>query len=406
MAEKRPLHILLLAEDTFPPVGRGNLRLYRLGLALARQGHRVTMLSPSALPHTRASGAANGIAARQYPGLARFLHSRGKAPVRAYHLLASVVSVWLLKRRDNIDALHAWNTAGGLAAALAGRLIGRPFLVDFTDFYSNIARTDIAWLAPILQVAERFVLRTAARVVAVSDEMAAALMALGVAREKIAVIPDGTDAAMFSPLADGRPLRERYGLGEDPVVIYHGDVRPPDGLDVLFEAFALLLAKRPQARLLVVGGPIGSAQGYFAGLLRRAQALEVMPRTVFTGWVPHAQVPQYIAAADIGAMPMRATLNHNCYLSFKLFEYWGVGKPVVSSRLRAISQVIQHGHNGLLVEPANPQAFAEALLRLIDDPKEAARMGCAGRKLVEEAYHWDILMDREAALYEQLAVSS
>ena len=270
--------------------------------------------------------------------------------------------------------------------------------VDFTDFYSDIAVTDLPLLVSSLAAIERLVLSSATKVITVSDEMAEALIQVGTVREKICVIPDGTDEKMFNPSVSGDEKRIELGLDTAPVIIYHGDIKHPDGVDILFEAFKKVVAEIPEAKLLILGG--GGA--YFEELKATMQQSEVGPSVVFMGWVPHAEVPKYIAAADVGAMPMRAIRNHECYLSFKLFEYWGVGKPIVTSRLRAISKVVQNGVNGLIVEPEDPDALADAFVQLIADPQKAKEMGMEGRRLVENVFNWDAIMEKELALYQDM----
>ena len=121
---------------------------------------------------------------------------------------------------------------------------------------------------------------------------------------------------------------------------------------------------------------------------------------IFTGWVPHSQVPEYIAAADIGVMPLRSTLQTNCYLSFKLFEYWSMGKPVVVSGVDSISIVARNNESAVVVRPDDVRSLSDALTKALEDPKSLKYMGENGRKLVETTYNWDRLMGQESNLYK------
>ncbi|MFQ5710334.1 MAG: glycosyltransferase family 4 protein [Candidatus Geothermarchaeales archaeon] len=395
------MNVALFVEAPLPPVSRANLRLYKLGLALVKKGYGVHMVGPSFYPHRRRNMVYSGIFVHQYPGLAAFLYSRVRLFVRSLHLFLSVVYALLLHKSVGIGVVHGWNPLAGLAAVFSGRLIGCPVFIDFTDFYSDIARTDSPMMAPLFRMIERFILLSAERVVVVSDVMREALgRYYGVPRSKIHVIPDGTDAEMFNPGVSGARIRSMYGLGDHPVLIYHGDIKPPDGVDVLLNAFAVVLEKMPDARLVILGG--GGA--YFEGLKRLAEDLGLEPSVIFVGWVPHRVVPEYVAAADVGVMPLRSTLNHNCYVSFKLFEYWGVGKPVVVSRVEAISEIVEDGVNGVLVQPENEVGLAEGVLSILNDRERARSVGENGRKLVEERYNWESLMEREAEIYREAEV--
>ncbi len=204
-------------------------------------------------------------------------------------------------------------------------------------------------------------------------------------------MPDGTDASFFNPRADGRAVRTKYGLTA-PIFLFHGDVKYSDGLDVLFRAFARLIAVEPRARLVIMGGG-----GESPGVVRMAEEAGIRSAVVFTGWVPREDVPRIIAASDAGVMPLRNTLNNNVYFSFKLFEYWGVAKPVIVSRMRTISTVVKNRVNGILVPPENEEELKKAMLFIARNPAQAREMGRRGRAAVKKDFDWKKLMDREVA---------
>lgn len=77
-----------------------------------------------------------------------------------------------------------------------------------------------------------------------------------------------------------------------------------------------------------------------------------------------------------------------------------MGKPVVVSRLKAISKIVKDGVNGYIFEPKNIEEMAEAYIKIPTDVEKAKKTGEAGRKLVEKGYDWDRLMEKEASLYE------
>ncbi|WP_300163781.1 glycosyltransferase family 4 protein, partial [Solidesulfovibrio sp.] len=155
-------------------------------------------------------------------------------------------------------------------------------------------------------------------------------------------------------------------------------------------------AQRPDARLLILGG--GSP--YFDSVCRPLiDRLGLADNVVLPGWIPHQDVPAVLCACDIGAMTLRATLNHDHYLSFKLFEYWGCGKPVVVTRLKAIGEIARDGENALVAPSGDVEAYARAFLRLIADRDLAARLGHAGRELVVREYDWREIMKKETAVY-------
>jgi glycosyltransferase involved in cell wall biosynthesis len=391
--------VALIVESSFPPVNRANLRLYRLARILVKKSHDIYFISPSKFPWLKKSLDYEGIKVRQYFGFDHYLYSKIRLLVRSYHLIACVLSVIYLNLKNRFDALQAWNPLAGLAAILAGKIIRKPVFIDFTDFYSDIAQTDSNRLAvPILKYIELLVLKNARKVIVVSEIMKKRLMNLGISENKIEIVEDGVDKNMFTPDVGSAAIREKLGLADNPIIVYHGDIKYPDGVDLLFRAFSRVLKEIGDAKLLIMGG----GGNYFEELKKLARQLVIQNSIVYTGWIDHQEVPKYLAAANIGAMPMRATLNHNCYLSFKLFEYWASGKPIVTTRLDAICQIVKNGENGLVINPENIEELAQALTYLLKNPDQAQKMGLCGRKLVEEKFDWDLLMEKETKLYEDI----
>jgi len=159
---------------------------------------------------------------------------------------------------------------------------------------------------------------------------------------------------------------------------------------------ARVAKERPDVRLLILGG----GGPYFDAVIKPLIAeLGLTANIVTPGWIPHQEVPAYLNACDIGAMTLRATLNHDNYLSFKLFEYWACGLPVVVTKLKAIGRIVKDGENGLVCQSEDVEAYAQAFLRLIGDRELGKRLGAAGRELVEREYDWREIMKKEVACY-------
>jgi len=402
--ERHP-RVAILVETTIPPVSRANLRMYWLAKALiAEKKAMVNMVAPSQDFTSRRSYYTEWIWMNQYPGFGKRLYGTLRLPVRLWHFLASIISIILLEfiyRKHNARgfcAVHAWNPLAGMAAVIAGKIIRRPVFVDFTDFYSDIARTDMPLLSKPLVWLENLVLSQAQRVFVVSDVMREHLITVKkLPPEKVVVVADGTDSQVFRPGLDGTAVRSKLGVApEAPMLIFHGDIKHDDGVDVLMHVLAGIVKARPDTKLLILGG----GGPYFDSVIRPLIASLGLDANVLTpGWIPHQEVPAYINACDIGCMTLRATLNHDNYLSFKLFEYWACGLPVVVTKLKAIGKIVKDGENGLVCLSEDVDAYVAAFLRLIEDRELAKRLGSAGRKLVEEEFDWRQIMKAEIAHY-------
>jgi glycosyltransferase involved in cell wall biosynthesis len=213
-------------------------------------------------------------------------------------------------------------------------------------------------------------------------------------RPRTALIPDGVRVARFedtsAPCED--PARRRFlGTGSG-VVAYAGHLYAWKGVDVLLEAIARL----PRARGLIVGGHPSEPDLERTKSVARRLGLE--ERVTFTGLVEPTRVAQLLTQADVLALPNPASAISTRYTSpLKLFEYMAVGRPIVSSDLPSIREILRDGVNALLVPPGDPVALASAIDRLLTDSELGARLARAALDQVPN-YSWH----RRAELLEAL----
>lgn len=223
----------------------------------------------------------------------------------------------------------------------------------------------------------------------------------------VVVVPPGVNTRRFRPAAGDAGLeaarlrlRDRWGAGDRPVVLFPGRVVRQKGLHVLLRACALL---RRQGRplLLVAAGwprPRPRAAGYAGRVWRLARRLRVPVR--FLGRVAHGDMPRVYAAADLVAVPSQGPE------AFGLVnvEAMACGLPVVASRTGGIPEVVRHGVDGLLVDPPESvAAWAEALGRCLGDPSLRARLGAGGRRRVVASFTWERTASALWDLYTRLA---
>jgi phosphatidylinositol alpha-1,6-mannosyltransferase len=204
-------------------------------------------------------------------------------------------------------------------------------------------------------------------------------------RTRLAQLSPGVDVKRFTPDADGAEIRRRYGLGTAPVVVCVSRLVARKGQDVLVAGWPRVLARHPEARLLLVGG--GPAE---ASLRRAVTRLGLERSVVLTGPVAPEQLPAHYAAGDVFAMPCRtrrAGLDVEG-LGMVFLEAAACGRPVVAGTSGGAPEAVQEGVTGHVVDPRSPDAVAEAIAGLLDDPARARAMGAAGRAWVEERWSW------------------
>ena len=216
----------------------------------------------------------------------------------------------------------------------------------------------------------------------VSEELRAMAVEQGVAPERVHVLPNGVDAERFtpSPQAAAR-VRTELGLGAGPVIGFVGSLKAWHGTDVLLRAFASILKRWTDARLLLVGdGP--AAQD----LRHEARELGIAAAVRSTGAIEHARVPDYLAAMDIAVAPYLP--SDDFYFSpIKVYEYLAAGKPVVASR---IGQIVPLAEAGFVhpAEAGDVDGLARALNEVLAAPEAAALRATRGRDWVLRERTW------------------
>lgn len=219
----------------------------------------------------------------------------------------------------------------------------------------------------------------------------------GVSEDKIRVIPFGP----FSHFSDRQAVsshvaKQQLGLDPDtPVVLFFGQIKRVKGLQYLIEAFADVVAHRPDARLVIAGPEWKDSFESYATLVK-ALGLDgkVLTRIEY---VPDNEVGLYFSAADLVALPYTES-----YQSAVLYMAFSFGKPVVASSVGGLAEVVEDGVTGLLVPPADSQRLAEALLILLGDKETARAIGERGRTLAKTEFDWAEIAKETVQIYREL----
>lgn len=197
----------------------------------------------------------------------------------------------------------------------------------------------------------------------------------------------GADVNRFRPDNGGALVRERLGIGpQTPVVVCAARVIARKGQDMLIRSWPQVRAAVPGAKLLIVGdGP------YRKTLDKLVVTTGVADDVIFTGPLPWAEVPPYVDAGDVFAMPSRTRLwglePEGLPLAF--FEGAAASLPVIVGRSGGAPDAIEEGVTGFAVDPRDPRDIAHRIIELFHDPARARTMGAAGRVRVARDWTWD-----------------
>ena len=232
-------------------------------------------------------------------------------------------------------------------------------------------------------------LQRAAVVVVVSEPMRTELAGRGVDVRRVLVNPNGVDPTRYSPDIDGSAVRTSLGLDGKLVIGFIGTFGRWHGAEVLVDAFAEVVARRPDLRadlrLLLVGD--GQTMPLVQDRIREHGLGDLV---VLTGLVAHDEGPKHLAACDIFASPHVPNADGSQFFGSptKLFEYMATGRGIVASDLDQIGEVLEHGKTAWLVEPGSVSSLAEGLLTLVDDPALRASLGAAAREVAARDHSW------------------
>jgi glycosyltransferase involved in cell wall biosynthesis len=295
-------------------------------------------------------------------------------------------AVWRLARvvrRRRIQVIHAHKGRARTIALLAGLIGPRPALI--------LNRGVSFPLTPWNRYG--YTSRRVNAIVAVCEAIKRDLVASGVPAEKVHVIYSGTDVARFHPTVDGSGIRREIGLGPEHFVVTQIGVRSWRGWSELLEAMARVAPQNDRARLLYVGAPAPR----IPEVLDRARERGLGGRVTVLGH--RSDVPQILAASDVVVDASWAGLG----ITGSLREALACARPVIGTNLAGMPELIDDGRTGLLVPPRDPEALAQAIAKLANDPAWRREIGQAGRARVEHRFSLEAKLEATEALYRRLA---
>jgi glycosyltransferase involved in cell wall biosynthesis len=265
------------------------------------------------------------------------LPMRGRFDVRPAWRLAKII------RAQRFDLIHTHTPRTALIGQMAARLAGVPMVHHVHgQTATEVGRGWMAWLAA--QTERRSICRAAA-VIAVSSSAAEYIHVWGVPKNRIQIVPNGVPAGLH--LFDRPAPSGEWTIGT--IALF----RPRKGLEVLLEAVAELERRKILIRLRAIGG-FESPQ-YQEQVRQLAVQLGIAERTEWLGF--RRDVETQLDALDLMILPSLLPEG----MPMVVLEAMAAGVPPIGSRVPGIADVITHGQNGLLTEPANPVALADAV---------------------------------------------
>lgn len=286
-----------------------------------------------------------------------------------------------LIRRERPDLVHLHSRRGSdLWGGVAARLEGVPAVLS-----RRVDNPEPRWWA-------RLKYRLYAHVVTISEGIRRVLLEEGVTAAKVTCVHSAVDTVRYRPgCEDSNWFRREFGLEEgQPAIGMAAQFIPRKGHAVAVEALARVLEEQPRARLLLFGrGPLRPE------IERQVLGLGLHGKVAFAGF--RDDLHRILPCLDLLVHP--ASMEG---LGVTLLQAAACGLPIVAGRAGGIPEVVRHQENGLLVEPGDVAAVAEALLALLRDPEMRRSYGTSGRRLVEKEFSCRSMVSGNAAVYRTL----
>ena len=304
----------------------------------------------------------------------------------------------------SMDLIHERFNLLSLGGAWASRKLGIPFVLEVNaDLleqrkFKGVPERGLRRLFAVW--ATQMCFNAAAEIICISAGLKEHLSRKWkIEDKKLTVLACAADVNDLGPNHNPERIRQGLGLTTEPVIMWVGGFFPWHDLDLLIASFALVVQRHPGTKLVLVGE--GQTR---ASVAQKVQKIGLEQSVIMTGAIPHSDVPGMLSIADIAVVPAAPVLasGGGTGTPLKLFEYMAAAKPIVATDLNQAADVIRDGHSGLLVAAGNVNMFADAIVKLINDPLERARLGKNAQQQATDLYSWEGYTRSLEKIYHQV----
>jgi len=287
------------------------------------------------------------------------------------------------------DAIHAFRALPeGLVAWMVARLTFRPVVI-----YAH-GEELTTWGRGNKYKAMRFALRHADQVIANSENTRDTLVKMGVAKDQITLIFPGVDVEVFRPGLDTTGLRENLGIPSDARLVFSvGRLSRRKGFDQVVRATAQLRTVGMKVHYVLAG--VGEDWEYLSGLIREH---DLQSAVHMIGAVPDQDLPRWMNACDVFAMPNRDINGDNEGFGMVFIEAAACGKPTLAGIAGGTGSAVVDAVTGLRVDGNDVKAIAEGLRFLLVNEKNVHDLGQAGLARVMQQFDWKVVAEKTRRL--------
>jgi glycosyltransferase involved in cell wall biosynthesis len=287
------------------------------------------------------------------------------------------------------DAVHSHEEGGAIGIVLAA-LLRVPHLYDMHSSLpqqlTNFAFSRSSLMRRAFLALERLMIKRSRVVIVICPALEETVRHVDARHPHVVLIENAPGSGEEEPTAaDAAHVRSAFAVSpETPLILYTGTFEAYQGFDLLFAAMAQVKARRPDARLLLAGGKPEQV----ARAKEEARAAGIGDVTIFAGERPASEIPAYLRACDVLVSPRSRGTN----TPLKIYQYLRAGRPIVATRLRTHTQVLDD--NTAILTEATAASFAEGILLALTDRERAAAIGRNAGELARTKYSYEAYLER------------
>jgi glycosyltransferase involved in cell wall biosynthesis len=283
-------------------------------------------------------------------------------------------------RDHDINVIHAHTRITQVMGVFLKKMTGCPYVATCHGFFKTKVSRRLApcWGDEVIAISS-----------AVSDHL---INDFHMPSQKVQLIESGVDLEAIRPADESVKIeqRNRFNLGDAPVIGNVARLSDVKGPDILIDAMKSIVACIPECQLILVG------EGKMEGDLRnRVKRLELQEHVRFLSVINRTS--EMLTLFDVFVMPSRQE-----GLGLSIMEAQAAGLPVVASRVGGIPSLIEDGRTGILVEPEDSAALALAIINLFQDKNRLKAIGVAGRESIKNNYNVELMLDKTENFYKRM----
>lgn len=309
-------------------------------------------------------------------------------------------------REEKPDIIHAHSPSlNGIAALLSGRKFRIPVVYEVRAFWEDAAVDhgsfkEGSFKYRLSKFIETVLLKRADAVFTICDGLRKEMIARGIKKENITVVPNCVDTEFFTPQVYDTQIAEKHGLNGKVVLGFIGSFYHYEGLDTLIESFARVSHGNGNVQLLLVGdGP------ELERLHNKVEQLAMSKQVIFTGRVPHEEVSRYYSVIDILVYPRKKMRLTEFVTPLKPLEAMAMEKIVVGSDVGGIKELIENNVNGFLFRAGDMESLHWLLNDVLIHFRDMSGIAQTAKKIILEKHLWSKAVQKYLPTYRKLVAT-